>query len=110
MNKRIAAAAALAVATAAVVAGCGSVNHDSANPSRDVQYQWVRIETPPSFQTIMFGCFGNTGMYLDQGDGNLSQIANDPLCPIANVFNPAIQEKYGFKLVTRTNSNNAGTS
>jgi hypothetical protein len=98
------------VAVLATLVGCSGVNHDSPNPGQDIQYRWVRIETPPSFQTIMFGCFGTTGMYLDQGDGNLSQIQNDALCPIANVFNPAVQKKYGFKLVTRTNNDSAGTS
>ena len=92
------------------LAACAGVNHDSQNPSQDVQYQWVRIETPPSFQTIMFGCFGTTGMYLDQGDGNLSQVPDDPLCPVASVFNPAIQKKYNFRLVTRTTHDGAGTS
>jgi hypothetical protein len=96
--------------TALAVAGCAGVNHDSSNPAQDIQYQWVRIETPPSFQTIMFGCFGTTGMYLDQGDGNLSQIENDGMCPISNVFDPAVQAKYNFKLVTRTNSSGEGNS
>lgn len=107
MNKRLVVAG---VVVMAALAGCDGVNHDSKNPSEDIQYQWVRIETPPSFQTIMFGCFGTTGMYLDQGDGNLSQIENDPLCPIANVFNPAIQKKYNFRLVKRTSHDSAGTS
>jgi hypothetical protein len=108
MTRKIPIAAALV--PLALIAACSGVNHDSKNPQQDVQYQWVRIETPPSFQTIMFGCFGTTGMYLDQGDGNLSQIQNDAMCPIANVFNSKIQAKYGFKLVTRTNGNGAGNS
>ena len=110
MNRaRLAAAGAVAAAGLAL-AGCSGVNHDSPNPQQDVQYRWVRIETPPSFQTIMFGCFGTTGMYLDQGDGNLSQVPGDPLCPIANVFSPAVQARYGFRLVTRAGHNGAGSS
>lgn len=109
MNVKLAAAGAAALAAVAL-AGCGGVNHDSQNPTQDIQYQWVRIETPPSFQTIMFGCFGTTGMYLDQGDGNLSQVQDDPLCPVANVFSPAVQQKYHFRLVTRTDHNGAGNS
>ena len=31
--------------------------------------------------TTFFACFGTTGMYLDQADGNLSQIQDDPMCP-----------------------------
>lgn len=99
-----------AVAIAIGLAGCGNVNHDAKNPQQDIQFRWVRMETPPSFQTVMFGCFGSTGMYLDQGDGNLSQIQNDALCPIAHIFDPAYQKKYGFVLVTRTDSNGAGNS
>lgn len=107
--RKLAAAASLAAAMAA--AGCSNgVNHDSPNPKQDVQFRWVRIETPPSFQTIMFGCFGTTGMYLDQGDGNLSQVENDPLCPIAHVFDPAYQARYHFILATRTTHDGAGTS
>jgi hypothetical protein len=99
-----------ALAGAAILTGCGGVNHDSQNPQEDIQYQWVRIETPPSFQTIMFGCFGTTGMYLDQGDGNLSQIENDGMCPISRVFDPDVQKKYHFRLVTRTTHDGAGNS
>jgi hypothetical protein len=64
------------------VMGCNGTNHDSGNPTTDIVIKWWRVETPPSFQTIMFGCFGTTGMYLDQGDGNLSQVQNDQMCPV----------------------------
>jgi len=94
----------------ALLCSCAGTNHDSANPSEDIQTQWVRIETPPSFHTEMMTCIGKTAYYLDQGDANMVINNNDPLCPIANVFNPAIQKEYNFKVVTRTNSNNAGTS
>lgn len=107
MNKRLAVAG---VALMAALAGCGVVNHDSQNPQEDIQFQWVRIETPPSFQTVMFGCFGDTGMYLDQGDGNLSQIDHDAKCPISRVFDPAVQKALNFKLVTRTSHDGAGNS
>jgi hypothetical protein len=104
-------AIALAVTVMALaMTSCAHVNHDSKNPSQDVQFRWIRIETPPSFQTLMFGCFGTTGLYLDQGDGNLSQIPDDGMCPISRVFDPAVQKKYGFVLVTRTNGQGAGTS
>jgi hypothetical protein len=49
-------------------------------------------------------------MYLDQGDGNLSQVEKDPLCPVSRVFDPAVQKQYGFRLVTRTDHNGAGNS
>lgn len=110
MKPKLAAAGAVALAGLAL-AGCGTkVNHDSAQPTEDVQTQWVRIETPPAFATIMFTCVGTTGYYMDQGDGNLSENVKDPLCPIANVFNPAIQKKYDFRIVDRTNGDSAGNS
>lgn len=110
MNKRVTVPLA-GLALAAALSACGTkVNHDSAQPTEDIQTQWVRIETPPAFATIMFTCIGMTGYYMDQGDGNLSEHDNDPLCPIANVFNPTIQAKYHFKVVTRTNGQADGYS
>lgn len=82
MNRTVKRAALIlpAVALAAsAVTGCGT-NHDAPNPTVDITIKWWRMETPPGFQTIMFGCYGTTGMYLDQGDGNLSQVENDPMC------------------------------
>lgn len=105
--------AAITVSLAALllgVIGCAGVNHDSANPSEDIQTQWVRIETPPSFKTLMFTCIGNMGIYMDQGDANANEIPNDPLCPISRVFDPAVQQQFNFKLVTRTTHQGAGTS
>lgn len=103
-------AIALAV-SALVLTACSGVNHDAPNPSQDIQTQrWVRLETPPSFATIMFTCFGTTGVYMDQDGGNTNEIPSDPMCPISRVFDPAIQAKYGFRIVQRTNSNGAGTS
>ena len=110
MRKRLATVVAIAIASLAL-AGCGTkVNHDSQQPTEDIQTQWVRIETPPAFATIMFTCIGPTGYYMDQGDGNLSEQPGDPLCPISNVFNPAIEKKYNFKVVIRTNGDSAGNS
>jgi hypothetical protein len=114
MRKHLIRQATAGIIVAAGLAGsltaCAGVNHDAPNPSQDIQYRWVRIETPPSFTTLMFGCFGTTGIYMDQNDGNANENPNDPLCPIANVFSPAIQRKYGFRLVTRTSHQGAGTS
>lgn len=94
-----------------LAAGCGTkVNHDAPQPTEDIQVQWVRIETPPAFATIMFSCIGTTGYYMDQGDGNLSEQPGDPLCPVSNVFSPAIEAKYHFKVVYRTNGDSAGNS
>jgi spermidine/putrescine-binding protein len=110
-SKAKAAAACTAVLAVTALAGCGTkVNHDSAQPSEDIQTQWVRIETPPAFATIMFTRIGTTGYYMDQGDGNLSELTADPLCPLANVFSPAVQKRYGFKVVVRTNGDANGTS
>lgn len=92
------------------ITGCAGVNHDTPNPSEDIQTRWVRIETPPSFITLMFTCIGKTGIYMDQSEANVNVITGDSLCPVSNVFNPAIQRKYDFRIVVRTNSNNAGTS
>lgn len=63
------------------VMGCNGTNHDTLNPTVDISLKWWRVETPPGFQTLMFACYGTTGLYLDQGDGNLSQVNNDPECP-----------------------------
>jgi hypothetical protein len=79
---RIVAGATLGLTLALSSVGCATTNHDAQNPTVDVTLQWWRVETPPGFQTIMFSCFGTTGMYLDQGDGNLSQVQNDAMCPV----------------------------
>lgn len=91
------------------LAACGT-NHDAPNPERDIQFQWVRVETPPSYTTLMVGCLGNTALIMDQNDGNTFPDDNSPFCPITNVFNPAIQAKYHFKIVVREGHNGAGTS
>lgn len=107
--KRLPAAIAFAGLALAITA-CSGVNHDSANPQEDIQTQWVRIETPPSFATIMFTCIGKMGIYMDQDGGNTNEVPSDPLCPISNVFNPKIQQEFNFRLVQRTNGNGAGNS
>jgi len=73
--------AALVIAGIATT-GCGAAtNHDSLNPAVDIRLQWWRVETPPSTVTEFFACFGTTGIWLDQGDGNISNVQNDPMCP-----------------------------
>lgn len=109
MIRKLAAAAAT-IMIALTVAACSGVNHDSANPTEDIQTQWVRIETPPSFKTLMFTCIGNMGIYMDQSDANANEILNDPLCPVSSVFDPAKQQQFNFKVVTRTNHQGAGNS
>lgn len=79
--KPVIALAAMAGAVMMSVMGCNGTNHDAPNPTVDIQLKWWRMETPPSVVTTYFACFGTTGMYLDQADGNLSQIQNDPMCP-----------------------------
>lgn len=84
MSKRAVAAAvtySIAVLASFLVIGCGSTNHDSGNPVYDIQLQWWRMETPPSVVTEFFACWGTTGLLLDQGDGNVSETQNDPMCP-----------------------------
>lgn len=70
-----------AMVLTASILGCGGTNHDAPNPDVDIQLQWWRMETPPGVVTTYFACFGTTGMYLDQADGNLSQVPSDPMCP-----------------------------
>jgi hypothetical protein len=82
MHKREIAAAAAGIAVTAILAGCGtSTNHDTLNPSVDIQLQWWRVETPPSVVTEFFACFGTTGLLLDQADGNIANTPDDPMCP-----------------------------
>lgn len=72
----------LGIALLAAAIGCGNnTNHDSKNPAYDYDITWHRIETPPSFQTMMFGCFGTDGIMIDQGDTNATVTPNDPMCP-----------------------------
>lgn len=78
--KKIAASAAMILA-AASLAGCATTNHDAGNPTVDIVLHWWRIETPPSTVTEFFACFGTTGLLLDQGDGNIANTPDDPLCP-----------------------------
>lgn len=79
-NRIALAVAAALLALAPVLAGCGT-NHDAPNPDVDIVLTWWRLETPPGVVTTYFACFGTTGNYLDQADGNLSQIPDDPMCP-----------------------------
>jgi hypothetical protein len=69
------------LAAIAALAGCSGTNHDTLNPTVDIAIHWWRVETPPSVVTEFFGCFGTTGLLLDQGDGNVANTPNDPLCP-----------------------------
>ena len=110
MYRKVAAATVSVAAVLLAIVGCGGTNHDSANPTEDIQTQWVRIETPPSFKTLMFTCIGKTGIYMDQSDANANEITDDPLCPVSKVFDPQVQQQFNFRVVTRTNHNGAGTS
>jgi type IV secretory pathway protease TraF len=78
---RIATALLAAAATAGALAGCTATNHDAPNPPKDIQVTWWRVETPPSFTTLMFGCLGKDGLLMDQQDGNTAVTPNDPMCP-----------------------------
>lgn len=78
--KAILAAGALAVAAIGMT-GCAGTNHDSGNPTTDINLHWWRVETPPSVVTEFFACFGTTGLLLDQADGNIANTPNDPMCP-----------------------------
>jgi hypothetical protein len=79
---RALAAAAITVAAASVLTGCGNgTNHDAKNPSVDIAIHWWRLETPPSVATEYFGCFGTTGIIVNQSDGNLAVLYDDNMCP-----------------------------
>ena len=74
-----------AIAAATILAlpliGCATTNHDAGNPTVDIAIHWWRVETPPSVVTEFFGCWGTTGLLLDQSDGNITNTPNDPMCP-----------------------------
>lgn len=72
----------LIASVALILTGCSTTNHDSGNPVTDIVIHWWRLETPPSVTTEFFGCFGTTGLLLDQGDGNIANTPNDPMCPV----------------------------
>ena len=78
---KVASAIVTAVATAGILAGCSTTNHDAGNPTTDIVIHWWRVETPPSVVTEFFGCFGTTGLLLDQSDGNIANTPDDPMCP-----------------------------
>jgi hypothetical protein len=70
-----------AILAGVVLSGCATTNHDAGNPAVDIVIQWWRVETPPSVVTEFFGCFGTTGLLLDQADGNITSTPDDPMCP-----------------------------
>lgn len=76
-------ALAASILGALALVGCGSANHDAPNPTNDIQIVWHRVETPPSYTTLMFACFGTDGLLMDQNDGNTTVTPNDPMCPAA---------------------------
>jgi len=75
------AALVIAGSVTATAAACSNTNHDAPNPAVDIKLKWWRVETPPSVVTEYFACFGTTGVWLDQADGNVSNVENDPMCP-----------------------------
>lgn len=79
--KRLIGFLAIVIIALATALGCATTNHDSGNPVYDIQLQWWRVETPPSVVTEYFACWGTTGLLLDQGDGNIANTPNDPMCP-----------------------------
>lgn len=77
--------AALVAMLACALAACSSWNaahnHNAPTPAQDVRLHWVWLESPGSFDTIIFACHGNVGLYETQ-DSNLPfrAIANDSNC------------------------------
>lgn len=69
------------LAVTAALTGCATTVHDSGNPTYDIVVHWWRVETPPSVVTEFFACFGTTGLWLDQADGNITNTPDDPMCP-----------------------------
>jgi hypothetical protein len=77
----------MTVISAAVVplAACGSFgeshNYNSPAPKSNIVGQWVRLESPGNYHTIIRACFGKDGVYLDQSDNNsVTVVPNDPDC------------------------------
>jgi hypothetical protein len=79
--KSLIAAGVVSAAAIGALTGCATTNHDSGNPTTDINLHWWRVETPPSVVTEYFACFGTTGLLLDQSDGNIANTPNDPMCP-----------------------------
>ena len=74
-----------AVIAALALAGCGSYgeshNHNAPAPNFDIHAQWVRIQTPGNYHTIIRACVGKDGVYIDQSDNNsVTVTTNDPDC------------------------------
>jgi len=84
MTKRPAVIA-LAAASALALAGCGSFgeshNYNAPPPVSNIKAQWVRIESPGNYHTIIRTCVGHDGLYLTQADNNsVTVVPNDPDC------------------------------
>jgi hypothetical protein len=78
----------LAITITLIVTACGGAKYDEANnhnapsPTRNVDINWTRIDTPPGYHTIIFACFGKNGIYEDQADNNsVMVLKDDPHCP-----------------------------
>jgi hypothetical protein len=97
-TSRLLAGAMIAASAAATLTGCNNTNHDAQNPSVDIAIHWWRLETPPSVATEYFGCFGTTGIIVNQSDGNLAVLYDDNMCP---------KNGAPYQLVTRSGANPA---
>ena len=94
MNRRLAAALA-AAATVAALAGCGasySAAHDHNAPTATnnavSHLKWHWLDTPGSFQTIIYSCIGTEGYYETQDNSYpIVIVPQDPLCGFKGLVN-----------------------
>lgn len=71
-----------AVSLIGILGACSGPDHDTPNPTYDVQFSWQRIDSPPSFEQIMFGCYGRDGIWIVQGESGAPTVnIDDPMCP-----------------------------
>lgn len=87
MRKRSAiAAAAAALLIGASVAGCGAAysedhDHNAPAPGSDTTLNWVRIDTPYGYDTLIRACDHGDGYYASRDNApNVVVIPADPAC------------------------------
>ena len=78
-----------------ILAGCGSFgeshNYNAPPPVGNIQAQWVRIESPGNYHTIIRACVGGDGIYLTQADNNSVTVVPGDLACSAGQTKPFVQ-------------------
>jgi len=84
MKRYLAGALVVAAATLTLTA-CGSYGeshtHNAPAPAYDIHAQWVRVQSPGNYATIIRACVGKDGIYENtDGQNSVTVVPNDPDC------------------------------